>query len=105
MNHFKQNSQLLLIALLLVVTPALADEVSSRQYAATVAQKKYDLEKSRYDASTALVKDQEKHIQQDKVVLKNRQHEQAQAKANRIKAKVQLDQQEKLLHKAWNKSH
>ncbi len=98
-----RNTIIYLLLSLSVSTYVSANELTDRQYSMSAAQKKYDLEKARYDDATVLVNDQQQRVAQDQALLKERQQQQAAAKISMAKAKAQLDQEKKQLQKVWNK--
>lgn len=90
---------------LLISAAACANELTDMQYRATEAQKKYDLEKARYDDAMALVYEQERRVAEDQELLKDRQKKLAAAKASLAKAKTQLDAENRQLQNAWAKGN
>lgn len=83
----------------------LARDVSNEQYVVTAAQKNYDNAKAAYDASTDMLNDQKQRVAQDQAILKERQKEQATAKAQLTKAQALLEKRQKELNSAWNKGN
>lgn len=104
MTHNIKKLPLLFLLFVLTSTHiALARDVSNEQYVVTAAQKNYDHAKAAYDASTVMVNDQKQRVAQDQAILKDRQKEQAVAKAQLTKAQALLEKRKKELHSAWNK--
>jgi len=101
-NIVKYHLLFLLLGLITTQT-ALARDVSNEQYVVTAAQKNYDNAKAAYDASTVMVNDQKQRVAQDQAILKERQKEQAAAKAQLAKAQALLEKRQKELNSAWNK--
>lgn len=81
----------------------LARDVSNEQYVVTAAQKNYDNAKAAYDASSVMVNDQKQRVAQDQAILKERQIEQATAKAQLTKAQALLEKRQRELNNAWNR--
>ena len=102
--NFKKSAGCLLFSLLISL-PVLANELTDRQFSVTEAQKKYDLEKTRYDDATVLVNEQKQRVAADQALLEERQKKQAAAKASMDKAKAQLELENKRLKKIWNKGN
>lgn len=102
MIDFKKNTACLFMGLLLSL-PAIADELTDRQYSVTQAQKKYDLERARYDAATVLVNEQQQRVAEDQALLKDRRNKQSAAKAAMAKAKANLDSENRQLQQVWSK--
>lgn len=69
----------------------------------TAAQREYDQIKADLDAATLLVKEQERRVAQEQARLKEQQQKQSAAKEALVKAKAQLDKQQKALDRVWNK--
>ncbi|HEY9276880.1 MAG TPA: hypothetical protein VIO87_01595 [Methylotenera sp.] len=90
---------------LLIPLPALANELTDRQYSVTEAQKRYDLEKTRYEDAALLVDEQQQRVAEEQTLLEARQKKQAAAKARMVKAKAKLDAETRQLKEAWDKSH
>ncbi len=94
-----------LLLALLIPLPALANELTDRQYSVTEAQKRYDLEKTRYEDAALLVDEQQQRVAEEQTLLEARQKKQAAAKARMVKAKAKLDAETRQLKEAWDKSH
>lgn len=90
---------------LLIALPALANELTDRQYSVTEAQKIYDLQKTRYEDATLLVNEQKQRVAEEQALLEVRQKKQAAAKASMVKAKAKLDAETRQLKEIWDKSH
>lgn len=104
MTHNTRKYHLLFLLFSLgAAQTTLARDVSNEQYVVTAAQKNYDNAKAAYDASTVMVSDQKQRIAQDQAILKERQKEQAVAKAQLIKAQALLEKRQKELNSAWNR--
>jgi hypothetical protein len=105
---FMKSTRYLLCYLLLaslIPLPALANELTDRQYSVTEAQKRYDLEKTRYEDAALLVDEQQQRVAEEQTLLEARQKKQAAAKARMVKAKAKLDAETRQLKEAWDKSH
>jgi len=102
LNMNFKNTIIYLLLGLFATTYVSANELTDRQYSASAAQKKYDLEKARYDDATARVDEQQQRVAQDQALLKERRQQQAAAKASMARARGQLDQEKRQLQKAWN---
>jgi multidrug efflux pump subunit AcrA (membrane-fusion protein) len=106
--NFMKSTWCLLWSLLfglLIALPTLANELTDRQYSVTEAQKRYDLEKTRYEDATLLVNEQKQRVVEEQALLEARQKMQAAAKASMVKAKAKLDAETRQLKETWDKSH
>lgn len=106
--NFMKSTRCLLCYLLLgslISLPTLANELTDRQYSVTEAQKRYDLEKTRYEDATVLVDEQKQRVVEEQALLEVRQKKQATAKARMVKAKAKLDSETRQLKEIWDKSH
>lgn len=89
----------------LIPLSALANELTDRQYSVTEAQKRYDLQKTRYEDATLLVNEQKQRVAEEQALLEARQKMQAAAKVSMVKAKAKLDAETRQLKETWDKSH
>ena len=106
--NFIKSTRCLLLSLLfglLTSLPTLANELTDRQYSVTEAQKRYDLQKTRYEDATLLVNEQKQRVAEERALLEVRQKKQAAAKASMVKAKAKLDAETRKLKEIWDKSH
>jgi len=106
--NFMKSTRCLLCCLLLgslIPLPALANELTDRQYSVTEAQKRYDLAKTRYEDATVLVNEQKQRVAEEQALLEARQKKQAAAKAGMVKAKAKLDSETLQLKKTWDKGN
>ncbi len=100
--NLRKSMMCMLLAFLMPLATG-ADELADMQYGVSDAQKKYDLEKARYDDATVLVNEQKQRVEADQALLNERQKQQAAAKASLAKAKARLDVESSKLQKAWDK--
>lgn len=102
-RKLKQFLPILLLCLMASSLPAFARDVSNEQYVVTEAQKEYDNAKADYDTTSVMVNDQKRRVEQDQLLLKEREMTQAAAKAKLVKAQALLENRQKELNQAWNK--
>ncbi len=100
-NVMRTIASIALLALL-YANAAMSRDVGVEQYNVSAAEHEYEEARTGLADTTARVKAQEKRIADEQARLKELQKEQAAAKARLAKARVDLDQKQKALDRAWS---